>query len=104
MKRFLLSLLTAIGVHGSLSAEQKHDVLVAGYQTAPGVGAAAGAHAAGFVLSDLLVVASIGFVLMQAAYLAWKWRRDAKREDERSEDRRAGRKVERCETTMPGDL
>jgi predicted MFS family arabinose efflux permease len=103
MKRLFLSMLTAIGVHGGLSAEQKHDVVIAGYQTAPGVGAAAGAHVAGLQLSDVLVISSIGFVLMQAAYLVWKWRRDARRELERSEDRRAGRKVSHCET-KPDDL
>lgn len=103
MKRVLISLLSAVGVHGGLSADQKHDITVAGYQTAPGAGAAAGARVAGLPLSDLLVIASMVFVLMQAAYLVWKWRRDARREEERAEDRKAGRKAPACETA-PGDL
>lgn len=107
MQRFFIALLSMVGMRSGLSAEQKHDATVAAYQSAPGIGAAAAARAAGFELSDLLVIASILFVLMQAAYLAWKWRRDARREDERAADRRAereaGRKVNHCDIEVGDD-
>ena len=48
----------------------------------------------GLPLGDWLVLASIAFVVLQAAYLVWKWRRDARRDLERQEDRRRGRPVE----------
>lgn len=47
MKRITIALLAAIGVHKTLSAEQKHDVVVALAQTAPGAVAAGGAAALG---------------------------------------------------------
>lgn len=90
MKRLVISALALAGVHGSLSAEQKHDITVATAQTAPGVTAAAGSQALQLPLSDILVICSILFVLLQAAYLIWKWRRDSRREDERQYDRLHG--------------
>ena len=99
MNRRLLALLALIGVHGHLSAEQKHDIANAAYQAAPGAGAAAGSRALGLPLSDWLVLASIAFVALQAGYLVWKWRRDSRREEDRRADRRAGRAPEPvCET------
>lgn len=98
MKKTTVTILAAIGVHGSLSAEQKHDIVQAGYQAAPGAGAAAGARVFGLPLSDMLVLASILFVALQAAYLVWKWRRDARREQDRQDDRRRGVPVDSCDT------
>lgn len=37
--------------------------------------------AAAWTLNDLLIVISIAYVLFQSAYLAWKWRREAKKDD-----------------------
>ncbi|MBB6559570.1 putative membrane protein YfcA [Acidovorax soli] len=88
------SLLALLGIHQHLSAEQKNDLATAAYQSAPGAAAASSAGAVGLPLSDLLVLASIAFVALQAAYLVWKWRRDARRDQERQEDRRRGRPVE----------
>ena len=90
MRHALVSALALIGVHEHLSAEQKHDLVQAGVQTAPGVTAATGAQMLGWQMSDILAMVSILFVLAQFAYLVWKWRRDARREDERIEDRRRG--------------
>jgi hypothetical protein len=42
----------------------------------------------------MLVLASIAFVALQAGYLVWKWRSDARRDQERQDDRRRGRPVE----------
>lgn len=80
MKRVTIALLAAIGVHKSLSAEQKHDIGHAVFQTAPGAAVAGGARVGGLPLSDWLVVASIGFIILQAAFLVWKWRRAARRD------------------------
>lgn len=86
-----------IGVHEHLSAEQKHDLVQAGFQAAPGGTAAIGAQMLGWQMSDILAAASILFVLAQIAYLVWKWRRDARREDERIEDRRLGVRLPVCD-------
>lgn len=88
MKYRIPSLLALMGIHGSLSAEQKHDVATAAYQAAPGAAAAGGARVMGMPLSDWLVMVSMLFVALQAAYLVWKWRRDARRDLEHQEDRR----------------
>lgn len=94
MNKRLATLLALLGIHQHLSAEQKHDLATAAYQATPGAAAAGGAQMAGLPLSDWLVVASIAFVALQAGYLVWKWRRDARRDQERQEDRRRGRPTE----------
>lgn len=90
MKRITIALLAAIGVHRHLSAEQRSDLVNAAWQAAPGAAAAGGARVAGLPLSDWLVLASLAFVALQAGYLIWKWRRDARRDAERQADRAAG--------------
>lgn len=110
MKRISSALLAAIGVHQSLSAEQKHDLFVAGVQSTPGVVAAGGAqvappaaiHIAGVSMNELLLFSSFAFILLQCAFLIWKWRRDARRDRERQEDRRTGRSL-RTDTDL-GEL
>ena len=94
MNKRLVTLLALLGIHQHLSAEQKHDLATAAYQATPGAAAAGGARMMGLPLSDWLVVASIAFVVLQAGYLVWKWRRDARRDQEHQEDRRRGRAVE----------
>lgn len=98
MNKRITTLLALFGIHQHLSAEQKHDLATAAYQATPGAAAAGGARMVGLPLSDWLVVASIAFVVLQAAYLIWKWRRDARRDArrdlERQEDRRRGRPPE----------
>lgn len=93
MNKRLVSLLALLGINQHLSAEQRHDLMSAAYQSAPGAAAAGGARVMGLPLSDWLVLASLAFVALQAAYLVWKWRRDARRDHERQEDRRLGRKL-----------
>lgn len=83
MRRITTALLAAIGVHQHLSAEQKNDIGHAVFQTAPGAAVASGARVGGLPLSDWLVVASIGFIFLQASFLVWKWRRTARRDRER---------------------
>lgn len=94
MKRIATTALAAIGVHTSLSAEQKHDLATAAFHSAPGAAAAGSAGVFGLPLSDVLILSSIAFVALQAAYLVWKWRRDARRDQDRQEDRRRGLPVE----------
>lgn len=97
MKRITTALLAAIGVHKALSAEQKHDIAVAAIQVAPGAVAAGGAQVVapenaaqifGAHMNQILLFASIFFILLQCGHLIWKWRRDARRDHERQEDRR----------------
>ena len=83
MKQRLVTLLALVGINQHLSAEQRHDLANAAMQTAPGAAAAGGARVLGLPLSDWAVMATISFVVLQAAYLVWKWRRDYLREIER---------------------
>lgn len=80
MKRALASILALLGIHQHLSAEQKQDLATAAFQATPGAVTAGGFRLASLPLSDWLVLASIAFVGLQAAYLVWKWRRDYKHE------------------------
>lgn len=84
MKRMLLAM---IGVHEGLSAQQRQDLVGAGIHTAPGASAGGAFKLSGLPLSEWLVIASIAFVVLQALYLIWKWRRDYKRQVQREEDR-----------------
>lgn len=97
MKKLTTALLAAIGVHQSLSAEQKHDLVVAAVHSTPGAVAAGGAQVvapqaaiqvAGVSMNDVLLLSSFALILLQCGYLVWKWRRDARRDRERQEDRR----------------
>lgn len=83
MKKALASMLALLGIHQHLSAEQKQDIAVAVVQTTPGAASAGAARLGGLPLSDWAVIATIAFVVLQAAYLIWKWRRDYKREQAR---------------------
>lgn len=83
MKAKMIALLSAIGIHGGLNAEQRQDIANATMHAAPGVGAAGVTKVVGIPLSDWLVIASILFVILQAAHLIWKWRREAWRDAER---------------------
>lgn len=103
MNKRLATLLALLGIQQHLSAQQKHDLATAAYQATPGAAAAGGARMVGLPLSDWLVVASIAFVALQAGYLIWKWRRDARRDHERQEDRRRGRPVETDLGTLGAD-
>lgn len=104
MKKVTVALLAAIGVHRTLSAEQKHDVVVALAQTAPGAVAAGGAQVVApqpapfldgmITMNSALAMASLCFMALQCGHLIWKWRRDARRDRERAEDRRTGRPVQ----------
>lgn len=98
MKKALVVFLAAIGVNRHLSAEQRQDIANAVYHAAPGAVAGGAARYGGLALSDWLVVASILFVVLQAAYLVWKWRRDYRRDLAR----RALGKL--AEETVRGDL
>ena len=98
MRKITAAILAAIGVHQHLSAEQKQDLVYAAIHSTPGAVAGSAARIGGLPLSDWLVVASIGFIALQAGYLVWKWRRDYRRDAAR---RAIGR---HAEETIRGDL
>lgn len=87
MKKYLVSLLALMGIHQHLSAEQRQDIVGAVMHATPGAAAGGVFKIAGLPLSDWLVVASLAFVVLQAAYLVWKWRRDYRRDQQRRADR-----------------
>lgn len=97
MKKALASMLALLGIHQHLSAEQKQDIAVAIVQTTPGAASAGAARLGGLPLSDWAVIATIGFVVLQAAYLIWKWRRDYKREQAHEKLRGRTRDVMECD-------
>ena len=97
MKKALASMLALLGIHQHLSAEQKQDIAVAVVQTTPGAASAGAARLGGLPLSDWAVIATIGFVVLQAAYLIWKWRRDYKREQAREKWRENAGHAMGCE-------
>lgn len=84
-----VALLALIGVQDRLTAEQKHDIVSATLQTAPGGVASAGAMALEWHLSDVLTLVTLIFIVLQIAHLIWKWRRlmriDAKRDAKNQE-------------------
>lgn len=84
-----VAVLAAIGVHGSLSAEQRQDLANAVLQAAPGATAAGLTRFAGLPLADWLILLSMSFIALQAGYLIWKWRRDARLDAERQADRQS---------------
>lgn len=73
------------GIDHGLSVEQKHDLVTSGYQAAPGIGGSVATSSFGLPLSEWLVIASLLFVVLQAAFLAWKWRRMARLDREARE-------------------
>ncbi|MGF6211744.1 hypothetical protein [Comamonas sp. 4034] len=94
MNKALASFLALLGIHRHLSAEQKQDLVGAVYQTTPGAVTAGGFRLAQMPLSEWLILSSIGFIILQAAYLVWKWRRDYRRDEERQQDRLAGKRLQ----------
>ena len=95
MKKHLTSLLALLGIHQHLSAEQRQDLIGAVMHATPGAAAGGVFKIAGLPLSDWLVVASLAFVVLQAAYLVWKWRQDYQRAQQRQRlARLAGREPE----------
>lgn len=98
MKKVTAAILAAIGVHQHLSAEQKQDLATAAAHSTPGAVAGSAARIGGLPLSDWVMLASIGFIALQAAYLVWKWRRDYRRDAARRAIGRA------ADETVRGDL
>ncbi len=80
MKKAIATLLALLGIHQHLSAEQKQDIASAAIQAAPGAGAATGATYGSLPAADWLVLFSVLFIILQGAYLVWKWRRDYRRD------------------------
>lgn len=62
-----------------MSANLANEIGVAGAKTAP-VAAISGLAAVGALdITFWVGVATIGYVVLQAAYLIWKWRREARK-------------------------
>lgn len=76
MKKTIAALLAFLGIHKHLNAQQKQDLSSAALQVTPGGAASLVAKADGIQLADVLTFVTIAFVVLQAAYLVWKWRRD----------------------------
>lgn len=83
-----------LGLANGFSAEQKHDIVKAGLQAAPAGTAGVGATISpvteftilGITGNTLVVWGSLAFIALQAAYLIWKWRRQARIDAQRKSD------------------
>ncbi len=76
-------LLSAVGVSGRLSAQQREDVGNALTQTIPSIGATGVTTIFGLPLSEWVALATLIFIVLQAAHLVWKWRWAARRASRR---------------------
>ena len=84
-----------LGLANGLTAEHKNDLILAGFKSAPAVGASAGAVVtqqteatfAGLTGNTWVIVATLILIGLQAAHLAWKWRRDYRMDQEHQADR-----------------
>lgn len=65
-----------------MGPEAKHDAISQGAASLPSMAAIA-AWLLGVPLEKWVALAGLMFILLQAAYMGWKWRRDIRREDER---------------------
>lgn len=68
-----------------IPSEVKEEAVSQAVKAVPAVAAATTTLVLGLTLNDLLAIASIVFIAMQAAYLVWKWRREAKRDAARGD-------------------
>jgi len=60
-------------------SDQKHEVIAQAMQSTPSITAATATVLLGVTVSEWLGIVSIGFIVLQAAYLVWKWRREARK-------------------------
>lgn len=65
-----------------MTPENKHDALTQGAASLPSLGAI-GAYLLGVPVEKWAATAGLVFIVLQAVYMLWKWRRDIRREDER---------------------
>ena len=61
-----------------MSPEHKVDIVNEAVKSAPPVAVTAASGLLGLSLYDWMLVATIGYIALQAAWLLWKWRRAAK--------------------------
>lgn len=65
-----------------MTPEQKHDAISQSAASLPSFGAIM-AWLLGVPIEKWVAVAGLLFILIQAGYMVWKWRRDVRREAER---------------------
>lgn len=58
-----------------LNTTMKHETIIESGKTVP---ALVGATIAGYTLNEVVALVTIIYILLQAAFLIWKWRRQAK--------------------------
>ena len=83
MKKRLLAFLSLLGIQQHLTAQQKQDLIHAGMQATPGAGGAVGLKTFGVGLADLVAIATLIYIALQALHLIWKWRRQARIDKQR---------------------
>lgn len=66
-----------------MTPEQRHDAIVQTAAATPSIVAIVVTKLLSLPVEKWLGVAGIGFIVLQAAYLLWRWRRDIHRERRR---------------------
>lgn len=69
-----------------MNVENRHDAAVQIANSGPSL-AFVSVTLAGIHIQDWLAITGIVFIVLQALYLLWRWRRDARIEDERTRSR-----------------
>lgn len=63
-----------------MTPEQRHDAIVQTAAATPSILAIVATKLLSLPIEKWLGLAGIGFIVLQAAYLLWRWRRDIRRE------------------------
>lgn len=61
-----------------MSPEHKVDIVTEATKSAPPVMVTAASGLMGFTLHEWMAIATIAYIVLQAGWLVWKWRRAAK--------------------------
>jgi uncharacterized membrane protein YdjX (TVP38/TMEM64 family) len=67
----------------SLDAQKHHEAVRVAVEAVPAAGVVVYTKVLGYSLNDLAALAGMGLIFLQALYLLWRWRRDARRERRR---------------------
>lgn len=67
-----------------MAPENRHETAMQIVQAAPSVAAVVATKVIDIPIDTLLGLVGIAFIVLQAAYLIWRWRRDVRRDAKRN--------------------
>lgn len=68
-----------------MTSSAKEDIIKDALQVSPAVTTTGGLYFYGIPLADLVAIASLVLICVQAAYRIWKWKKEAKEYENQSE-------------------